>query len=74
MMDAGILKRADPWVAAMQWKGLCEWDMFEKRLLGAISEGDPKEIEKAATTGADAFLALYRAAPAKKRARKNATA
>jgi len=63
MMDAGVLRRADPWIAAMQWKGLCEWDMFEKRLLGAIDAGDPDEIRRAATTGADAFLVLYRANP-----------
>lgn len=59
LMDEGLLKRADPWVAAMQWKGLCEWDMFEKRLLGAIPEGDPEEIRRAATHAADAFLTLY---------------
>ena len=58
-MDEGQLKRADPWVAAMQWKGLNEWDMFEKRLLGAIPGPDPKEILRAATTAADAFLILY---------------
>lgn len=73
MMDAGILKRADPWVAAMHWKGLCEWDMFEKRLLGAIREGDPQEIKTAATLAADVFLQVYgaksKAAP-KKRAEK----
>jgi AcrR family transcriptional regulator len=59
MMDDGILKRADPWIAAMHWKGLNEWDMFERRLLGASSGPDPKEIEIAATLAADAFLKLY---------------
>jgi AcrR family transcriptional regulator len=59
MMDEGILKRADPWIAAMQWKGMCEWDMFERRLLGAIPAGDPKEIETAAIHAADSFLELY---------------
>lgn len=59
MMDAGILKKADPWVAAMQWKGMCEWDMFERRLLGAIKEPDPDEIERASIAAADAFLKLY---------------
>lgn len=59
MMDDGRLRQADPWVAAMHWKGLCEWDMFEKRLLGAIKEGDPKEIKMASVLAADAFLALY---------------
>ncbi|HEX6742540.1 MAG TPA: TetR/AcrR family transcriptional regulator [Sphingomicrobium sp.] len=59
MMDEGILKRGDPWITAMHWKGLCEWDMFEKRLLGAIPGPDPKEVETAATAAADAFLELY---------------
>jgi AcrR family transcriptional regulator len=59
LMDEGVLNRAEPWVAAMHWKGLNEWDMFEKRLLGAITEGDPKTIRKASTLAADAFLKLY---------------
>lgn len=59
MMDQGILRRADPWVAAMHWKGLNEWDMFEKRLIGAIDGPDAKEIKRAATAAADAFLRLY---------------
>ena len=59
MMDEGILKRADPWVAAMHWKGLNEWDMFERRLLGALPGPDPKVLNKSATLAADAFLQLY---------------
>jgi AcrR family transcriptional regulator len=59
LMEEGLLKRGDPWVMAMQWKGMCEWDMFERRLLGAISEGDPQEIKRASTHAADAFLAIY---------------
>lgn len=59
LMEAGILIRADSWIAAMQWKGMCEWDMFERRLLGAIQEADPDEIRRASTAAADAFLKLY---------------
>lgn len=76
MMDAGVLKRADPWIAAMQWKGMCEWDMFERRLLGAIKAGDPDEINRAATAAADSFLELYEARGrkrGKKRLRKSGT-
>ena len=74
LMEAGVLNRADPWIAAMQWKGLCEWDMFERRLLGAIDAGDPDEIKRAEVAAADAFLKLYGAdvEPAKK-ARSDAT-
>jgi AcrR family transcriptional regulator len=80
LMDAGLLRRADPWAAAMQWKGLCEWDMFDRRLLGVISEADPKEVERAATMAADAFLKLYgvdqgqAAVPAKSKAGSKAKA
>jgi AcrR family transcriptional regulator len=68
MMDEGILKRTDPWIAAMHWKGLNEWDMFERRLLQAIPGPDPKVLEKSAALAADAFLTLYAvdAAKAKK--------
>jgi AcrR family transcriptional regulator len=59
LMDAGMLKRADPWLAAMQWKGLNELDMFDRRLLGVIKGPDSKEIARAATSAADAFLVLY---------------
>jgi hypothetical protein len=38
---------------------MCEWDMFERRLLGAIKEADPNEIERASIAAADAFLILY---------------
>ena len=69
LMDAGLLKRADPWIAGMQWKGLCEWDMFERRLLGAIPAGDPKEIERAVVTGTDAFLQLYGTEKGKRRSK-----
>lgn len=59
MMNDGRLKRADPWIAAMHWKGLVQLDLFERRLLGAISVVDPKEIEAAAKLAADAFLKIY---------------
>jgi AcrR family transcriptional regulator len=59
LMEAGILTPADPWIAAMHWKGLNEWDMFERRLLGASSGPDPEEIKAAATAAADAFLTIY---------------
>ena len=35
MMKEGRLKFADPWITAMHWKGLNEWDMLEKHLLSA---------------------------------------
>jgi AcrR family transcriptional regulator len=66
LMDQGLLKRAKPWTMAMHWKGLVEQDLFERRLLGATL--DQKEMENAAKSGTDAFLAIYGsdAAPARK--------
>ena len=59
LMDDGRLKRADPWMVFMHWKGLNDWDLFERRLVGAISGPDEVDIEMIATTAADAFLAIY---------------
>ena len=59
LMDEGALIRADPWTAAMHWKGLCEWDLFDQRLLGAIKQGDPEQIQEIAVLAADAFLKIY---------------
>ena len=59
LMNEGKLKRADPWLAAMQWKGLVLLDLFERRLLGAMKAPDSKEIEAAAKGAADAFLKIY---------------
>ena len=72
MMDEGRLRRADPWIAAMHWKGLNEWDMFEKRLLGAIPGPDLKDVETAAIAAADAFLMLYGATGPKPGRRRKA--
>jgi AcrR family transcriptional regulator len=63
LMDQGKLKQADPWTAFMHWKGLCDWDFFERRLLGAIDGPDPKQVKKAVTAAVDAFLKLYGTEP-----------
>lgn len=75
LMDQGRLKQADPHVAAMHWKGLCDWDLFEKRLMGVIDGPDPKQNKKISALAADAFLKLYAVqpepkAPKSKRKRK----
>ena len=59
MMKEGRLKFADPWVTAMHWKGLNEWDMLEKHLLCANAGEDPNDIVTAASAAADAFLKVY---------------
>ena len=74
LMEAGILIKADSWIAAMQWKGMCEWDMFERRLLNAIKEADPDEIRRAAIAAADSFLKIYAADAEKAKKAKPTTA
>ena len=59
LMKEGRLKRSDPWLAAMQWKGLVLLDLFERRLLGAMKTVEPREVEAAVKSGVDAFLKLY---------------
>lgn len=59
LMAEGRLRRADPRIAAMHWKGLNEGPIFEKYLLGATSGLDEREIRSVAELAADAFLAIY---------------
>jgi len=59
LMNDGRLKRADPWIAALHWKGLVVLDLFDRRLLGAMKTPDPREIDSAAKGAADAFLKIY---------------
>jgi len=59
MMREGRLKFADPWITAMHWKGLNEWDMLEKHLLCAKASPNTNDMVSAATAAADAFLKVY---------------
>lgn len=59
MMKEGRLKFADPWITAMHWKGLNEWDMLEKHLLCARADANQNDVVTAATAAADAFLKVY---------------
>jgi AcrR family transcriptional regulator len=59
LMDQGRIRRADPWVVLMHWKGLNDWDLFERRLIGDISGPEDVDIRKVATLATDAFLKLY---------------
>ena len=59
LMAEGKLRRADPWLAAMQFKGLMLQDLLERQLLNAAKRTTPKEVEFAAKHAADAFLKIY---------------
>jgi AcrR family transcriptional regulator len=58
LMVEGKLRRADPWLAAMHFKGLALQDLLERQLLNAGS-ANPKEVEASAKQAADAFLRIY---------------
>lgn len=59
LMADGVLRRADPWLAAMHFKGLVLQDLLERQLLGAAPKADRKEVHAAAKHAADAFLRIY---------------
>jgi AcrR family transcriptional regulator len=59
LMREGRLRRADPWIAAMHFKGLALQDLFERQLLNAGQAADPREIERSAELAADTFLRIY---------------
>jgi AcrR family transcriptional regulator len=59
MMQEGRLEFADPWIAAMHWKGLTEWDIPERHLLSAGADADYNDIVNAAIAAAEAFLKIY---------------
>ena len=58
-MAEGRLRKADPWTAAMHFKGLMDHDLVERRLLGEITGPDLEEVERVARKGVDVFLAAY---------------
>lgn len=59
LMAEGKLRRADPWVAVMHFKGLVTQDLLERHLLNAAANPDPKDIKAAAKQAVDAFLRIY---------------
>ncbi|TXG81319.1 MAG: TetR/AcrR family transcriptional regulator [Sphingomonadales bacterium] len=59
LMDEGRLRRADPWLAALQFKAMSQLDLHERLLMTPALAPDGEEIAKAARSAADAFLVLY---------------
>jgi hypothetical protein len=43
----------------MHWKGLNDWDLFERRVIGAISGPEDVDVERIVTLATEAFLKLY---------------
>ena len=60
LMAEGKLRRADPWLAAMHFKGLVLQDLLERQLLNATkAAADPREIQVAVKNAVEAFLRIY---------------
>ena len=59
LMAKGKLRRADPWIAAMHFKGLVLQDLLERVVLGAAPAVPGAEIEASAKQAVDAFLRIY---------------
>lgn len=60
-MDEGVLRRADPWVAAMHLKALCEAGLVDERLRGWRESATDEEIADTGANAAEAFIRAYRA-------------
>jgi hypothetical protein len=60
-MDEGVLRRADPWRAAMHLKGLCETDVLDRKLRGCGAVHTDAEIDESIDAAVDTFLRAYRA-------------
>lgn len=59
-MAAGNLRSADPYFAAIHFRGLIENDVLERRLHGDDTI-TPRELDAAAVAGVDAFMRAYAA-------------
>ena len=58
-MDEGRLRRADPWMASMHFKGLLEADLVERRLLGDIRGPEAELVKDRVTNAVEVFLDYY---------------
>jgi AcrR family transcriptional regulator len=58
-MGEGRLRRADPWTAALQFRGLCQSGLYDLRLEGVIEGVATEEIARAADDAVDVFLRAY---------------
>lgn len=59
LMDQGVLRRADPLVAAQQFKDLAVSGVYQPRLWNAIEEPDEATIERQVANAVDTFLRAY---------------
>jgi TetR/AcrR family transcriptional repressor of mexJK operon len=58
-MDRGALRRADPEIAAHQFKSLALAGVHNLRLWGVVGDLTPEETRAKAVIAADTFLRAY---------------
>jgi len=58
-MDAGRLRRVDPWVASMHLRGMLEADKINRAIIGAAVDARPRHLREHAAKAVDAFLRAY---------------
>jgi AcrR family transcriptional regulator len=61
LMDAGLLRRAEPWVAAMHLKSLIESEYFDQAMSGYLKAVTPEMVRDAAKRAVDVFWRAYAA-------------
>jgi AcrR family transcriptional regulator len=60
LMDEGVLRRADPHIAAQQLKDLSISGVYQVRLWGVIGDPTPEEIAERVERAVDTFMRAYR--------------
>lgn len=58
-MEKGVLRNADPLVAAKQFVALCQSGQFQMRLIGAVDKVNPTDVEAEIDQAVDTFLRAY---------------
>lgn len=58
-MEAGRLRRADPWTVAMHLRGLLESDLINRALIGARVDKRPRSLKAHAADAVDVLLRAY---------------
>jgi TetR/AcrR family transcriptional repressor of mexJK operon len=59
LMDRGALRRADPFVAAQQFKDLAISGVYQPRLWGVIGDLTPQEMDLQVERAVDTFMRAY---------------
>jgi AcrR family transcriptional regulator len=58
-MEAGKLRKADSWLAALQFRSLVEAELVEVRMLNVLTSPSAEQRQAASERAVDAFLYLY---------------